>query len=257
MIDAHIHLDQYSEELVERYIHSWIESGVQSVVAVSTSLKSSYKTLKLKQKYPTFIRAAIGHHPEGAPPLQGDLHELLHLIKKEKHLLSAIGEIGLPTYSKKELYELYHEEVFIETIEQFLQLAKTEELPVVLHAVHEESEKVLTLLKKNYIRKAHFHWLKSSQKTANEIICCGYYVSVTPEVCYRKRDQKLVQIIPLDQLLIETDGPWQFNERFMGRQTTPLFLEDIITCLSNILSTPREELGENILKNTEQLYVIK
>ncbi len=256
-IDAHIHLDQYSEELVERYIQTWIESGVQSVVAVSTNLKSSYKTLKLKQKYPTFIRAAIGHHPEDAPPLQRELHELLNLIKKEKHLISAIGEIGLPTYNKKELYELYHEEVFVETIEQFIQVAKTEDLPVSLHAVHEESEKVLTLLKKHYIRKAHFHWLKTSKETANEIICCGYYVSVTPEVCYRKRDQKLVQLIPVDQLLIETDGPWQFNEMFMGRETTPLFLEDILTCLSNILSTPREGLRKKILENTEQLYINK
>lgn len=257
MIDAHIHLDQYSEELIERYIHSWQEKGIESVVAVSSNLKSSYQTLKLKQKYPTFIRAAIGHHPEVPPPTPRDLQELIHLIKKEKYLLSAIGEVGLPTYNKSELYAHDHEEVFIESLEQLVEVAKTEELPVALHAIHDETIKVLTLLRRHSIKKAHFHWLKATEEIVNEIICCGYCISVTPEVCYRERDQKLVKLVPLNQLLIETDGPWQFNERFKERKTTPLFLEEIVLCLSNILSTPKEELKRRILENTEQLYILK
>ncbi|WP_226670009.1 TatD family hydrolase [Metabacillus litoralis] len=254
MIDAHIHLDQYPDELLEKYIHDWQENGIESVVAVATNLSSSYHTLKLKQKYPTFIRAAIGHHPEFPPPSSTELQELLHLIKREKDLLSGIGEIGLPTYNKNVLYKHDHEEVFEELLEQFLQVAKAENLPIAIHAVHEESEKALASLKKHEIKRAHFHWLKSSKKAVSEIVKCGYYISVTPEVCYRERDQQLAKIVPVHQLLIETDAPWQFNEKFKERETTPLFLKEIVISLSNILSIPEKELTKNVTTNTKNLY---
>lgn len=254
MIDAHIHLDQYNGELIRETINSWQEKGIIGVVAVATNLKSSYEILKLKQDYPTFVRAAIGHHPEAPPPNKKDLYELVDLVKRERRILSGIGEIGLPTYRKKELLEFYQEEEFVSVLEIFLSLSKNENLPIALHAVHDESKKALLYLKKYHIQKAHFHWLKASNDVIREIVSLGYYVSVTPEVCFRERDQKLVQLVPVNQLLIETDGPWHYSGPFAERETSPLFLKEISDCLSNILTIPLMDLNKIICNNTNQLY---
>ena len=127
MIDSHIHLDQYDGGEIKDRIKSWQENGIDGVVAVATNLRSSYEILKLKQDFPTFIRAAIGHHPEIPPPSKHDLDELIKLIKSERHNLSGIGEIGLPTYRKEELLERNGEEEFNAVLETFLQLAKDEQ----------------------------------------------------------------------------------------------------------------------------------
>jgi TatD DNase family protein len=254
MIDAHIHLDQYNSEFVNKAINTWQESGIEGVVAVATNLKSSYEILKLKQAFPHFVRAAIGHHPEAPPPNNKDLEELFALVKSERHYLSGIGEIGLPTYQKKALLEQYSEEEFYFVLDVFLQLAKEVNLPVALHAVHHESQIALSFLKKHHIQKAHFHWLKAPSDIIKEIISLGYYVSVTPEVCFRERDIELVKNVPVDQLLIETDGPWQHSGPFAERQTSPLLLKEICSCLSNILTIPLEDLTKQIYKNTNKLY---
>jgi TatD DNase family protein len=252
MIDAHIHIDQYCD--IKDSIYAWKENGIEGVVAVATNLKSSYEILKLKQDFPNFVRAAIGHHPEAPPPCKKDLDELIELVKREREILSGIGEIGLPTYRKKELLEFYQEEEFVYVLEVFLGLAKEENLPVALHAVHEESQKVLSYLRKKNIQKAHFHWLKAPSNVIREIVSLGFFVSVTPEVCYRKRDQELVRHVPLDQLLIETDGPWQHSGPFAGRETTPLFLKEISYSLSNSLTIPIKDLNKIISNNTIELY---
>ncbi|WP_299091813.1 TatD family hydrolase [uncultured Metabacillus sp.] len=253
MIDAHIHLDQYHSNLDEAILR-WQENGIEAVVAVASNLQSSYEILKLKQRFPEFVYAAIGHHPEAPPPASMELAELLDLIKQERKHLSAIGEIGLPTYRKKELYERYKEEEYIFVLEEFLQMAKEIKLPVVLHAVHEEAKNALTCLKRQQIPHAHFHWLKAREDVVSDIVSSGYYVSVTPEVCYRERDQKLARQIPMDQLLIETDGPWKYHGPFKERETSPLLLKEISECLSNILTIPIHSLREKVTTNTKRFY---
>ncbi|KKI93567.1 hypothetical protein WQ54_02860 [Bacillus sp. SA1-12] len=254
MIDAHIHLDQYHPD-VEEAISIWQENGIEAVIAVASNLQSSYEILKLKQRFPEFVYAAIGHHPEAPPPASKEFAELLNLILQERGHLSAIGEIGLPTYRKKELYDQYKKEEYINVLEEFLRIGKEVKLPVVLHAVHEEAKEALNCLKKQQIRYAHFHWLKAREDVINEIVSGGYYVSVTPEVCYRERDQRLAKQIPLEQLLIETDGPWKFNGPFKERETSPLLLKEISQCLSNLLTIPIYSLREKVTTNTKRLYM--
>ncbi|MDQ0232251.1 TatD family hydrolase [Metabacillus malikii] len=254
MFDAHIHLDQYEVENLKEQISIWEEKGVKGVLAVASNLKSSYDTLKLKQNYPDFVYAAIGHHPEGDPPNDKDLYELTELISKERNSLSGVGEIGLPTYKKTELYEIHKQERFIDVLEILLATAKQEQLPVSLHAVHEEAETVLASLRKTHTVRAHFHWLKAKPNIVDDIIQNDFYISVTPEVCYRERDQELARRIPIDKLLIETDGPWQFNGPFEDKQTTPLLLKDITSCLANILHIPKKELANQLVLNAKQFW---
>ncbi|WP_191562366.1 TatD family hydrolase [Metabacillus idriensis] len=252
MIDSHLHLDQYDR--IDEKIDRWRQTGITGVVAVSTDLESSYRILSIKQRYPDFIYAAIGHHPEKRLPSAFELQELSKLIKLERNLLSAIGEIGLPHYEKEKLSIHHHEEEFYDILESFLLLGNELDLPVVLHAVHDEAEKALALLKGHDVKKAHFHWLKAKKATVLEIVKRNYAISVTPEICYRERDQELAKQIPLEQLLIETDGPWPYSGEFAGIETSPVFLEEICHCLANILHIPIIEIKEKTVRNSQMFY---
>ncbi|RAK18429.1 TatD DNase family protein [Anoxybacillus vitaminiphilus] len=250
MIDAHIHLDQYPN--VEAEMKKWEEAGIKGVVAVSTDLRSSYRTLELKLKFPHFVYAAIGFHPEQTLPNETDWNEWLHLVKTERHRLSAIGEVGLPYYTlKQSSFSLAN---YVEFLEKVTEAADTYDLPLVLHAVHEHAELALTILRKYNISSAHFHWLKAPLPVVEKIIQLGYYISVTPEVCYRQRDQLLLSHIPLEQLLLETDGPWPFTGPFANIKTSPLLLFESVKCVAKAYQKSVESVRKQVLTNTLKLY---
>jgi TatD DNase family protein len=256
MIDTHIHLDKYPRDDLDKLIEEWRLGGVEGVVAVSTNLASAYRTLELKESYPEFVNAAIGYHPEQALPRVQELNELRTLIKAERTRIVAIGEVGLPHYALEALgnppLEGYEELLNI-----FCQLAIEQDLPLVLHAIHDKAELALNLLSRNKISKAHFHWLKAPDPIINKIVHAGYYISVTPEVCYRERDQRLVRHVPLQQLLLETDGPWQYSEAFSYRKTTPLLLHEIAAKVAEIKGLPLREVEERCFLNSLSCFSIR
>ncbi|MDQ0245535.1 TatD DNase family protein [Bacillus fengqiuensis] len=248
MMDAHIHLDQYDD--IDRKIEQWQTAGVTGVVAVSTDLNSSYDTLALKQKHPDFIWAAIGFHPEQPLPPEQDIAEWHSLLHQERRLISAVGEVGLPYYTP----HTSSMERYIELLETLMITAKNEDLPIVLHAIHSGAPAAYELLVKNEIKKAHFHWLKAPASVVEQITTSGYYVSVTPEVCYRKRDEILVNQIPLDKLLIETDGPWPFSGPFEQMETSPLLLQEAARKVASLKELDLKETIEQLTMNTLSLY---
>ena len=53
------------------------------------------------------------------------------------------------------------------------------------------------------------------------IVDAGYFVSVTPEVVYRERDRELVELVPLESLLVESDAPWPYGGEFTSLPSGP------------------------------------
>ncbi|MEH7225950.1 TatD family hydrolase [Bacillus sp. JJ1566] len=252
MLDAHIHLEQYDDKKLPAQIEIWQEAGVKGVIAVSNDLPSSYRTLGLQEKFPNFVHAAVGFHPEQPLPIEKDFLEWEQLVQVEREKIVAIGEIGLPHYNLEKLpFTLEH---YCDFLTRCFEVAKKQLLPVALHAIHDKAKIVFDLMQKKQMTAAHFHWLKAPLDVVNNIIGAGYYISVTPEVCYRIRDQKLVKQVPLSQLLIETDGPWPFEEEFKNQPTTPLFLHSILSHLSTLRGIDEQELKKQLVLNTQRCY---
>ncbi|WP_227938194.1 TatD family hydrolase [Alkalihalobacillus deserti] len=252
MIDSHIHLHLYDSGTLDSYIEKWKKAGVRKVVAVSNDLVSSYQTLELQSKYPDFVLASIGFHPELALPLKQDFLEWKSLLRLERKRITAIGEIGLPHYNLDKLPETLDQH--IEVLKHYLYEADVHQLPVALHAVHDKAHIVLSLLQHYKIKNAHFHWLKAPKQVVNQIVNAGYYISLTPEVCYRGRDQLLACNVPLAQLLMETDGPWKYEGIFQNQQTEPPFLLEITRVLANLKNTTEDEIKRQTTLNVKQCY---
>jgi TatD DNase family protein len=249
VIDAHLHLDQYSD--IEEEIKKWQEAGIAAVVAVSTDLRSSYRTLELKQKFPDFIYAAIGFHPEQPLPSSLEWEEWLRLLQIERPHLSAIGEVGLPYYSAEAVSRFSDYRDFFE---QIVRTAAAASLPLAIHAVYDKASTALHILQKNKIKKAHFHWLKAEPAIIEGIVACGYFISITPEVCYRTRDQKLLSRVPIKQLLLETDGPWPFDGPFADVPTSPLLLHHSLKAVASFYHQDIKATANTIAANAKRLY---
>ncbi|MFD1347649.1 TatD family hydrolase [Oceanobacillus caeni] len=167
----------------------------------------------------------------------------------------AIGEVGLPYYLSKEGKVSEKEfQLYAELLEVFVKLAKEWDKPMVIHAVYDDAPIVCDLLEKYSVTKAHFHWFKGDEATIARMIENGYYISVTPEVVYKEKIQRLVQIYPIDQMMVETDGPWKFEGPFVDKKTEPTMIKQSISTIARLKSLSEIEVAEKVLNNTKQYY---
>ncbi|WP_102346321.1 TatD family hydrolase [Bacillus sp. Marseille-P3661] len=252
MIDAHIHLDRYTNKEIDFMLEDSDE--LIALVSVSYDLESCKRNLYLQSEFPQ-VKAAFGFHPEQSLPTENEIMILINWMIQHRTEMIAVGEVGLPYYLRKnqevtqQQYDLY-----IEYLETFMKVATTYDKPIVLHAVYDDAPIVCDLLEKHSVKKAQFHWFKGDEKTVHRMIENGYYISVTPEVVYREKIQKLVYNYPIEQLMIETDGPWQFEGPFSGRRTNPKMMKESIRKIAKIKNHSESEVAEKLLANTKSFY---
>ncbi|OIK09728.1 DNAase [Bacillus sp. MUM 116] len=252
MIDAHIHLDHYKDDEIKLLLEE--SSMLDSFVSVSFDLESCKRNLQLARGYDR-VRPAFGFHPEQPLPAEGERKELFKWMDEHRSEMVAVGEVGLPYYLRLEgkispqEYQLY-----IELLDSFIQRAKEWEKPIVLHAVYDDAPVVCDLLEKYSLKKAHFHWFKGDKKTIARMRGNGYFISVTPDVVYEEEIQQLVAVYPLEQMMIETDGPWPFEGPFTGKMTQPNMMEESIRMIAGIKGLSVSEVTTKLYENTVSFY---
>jgi TatD DNase family protein len=254
LIDSHIHLTspRYPDlsGLVVRSQHA----GVAGVVAAAVDEVSSHQILAMVDAFPHFVHGGLGVHPE-RPVSDDETERVMTLIRRERPRLVAIAEVGLPWYTVRERSD---REALIASgeprLHRFLQLARELDLAVVLHAPHDTAARALALLRTAGVERAVFHWHKAPHEITQAIVAQGYYISVTPETCYRTRDRELVAAVPMTNLVIETNGPWPYGGEFEGHATEPTFLCRIVDAVATVKSLAREDVAEIITQNTLRLF---
>ena len=251
IIDAHIHLDQYSDQHIHEIIEENEQYGVEALITVSTNKASAKRNLQMSQIYPT-VFPAFGFHPEQALLTEHEQQTLLNWMEENREHMIAIGEVGLPYYlrQKQEL----NMDAYRELLTVFIQKAVLWNLPVVLHAVYDDADIVCDLLEIYSVKRAHFHWFKGSDKTVQRLAANGYYISFTPDICYKPTRKHLVKNYPLELIMVETDGPWSFAGPFEGKQTRPKLIHQSLETLANIRQMRLDELSSVIHRNTRAFY---
>lgn len=251
-IDSHIHLDQYTKEEQAKLIDDVKRmKEIEGLIAVSMDYNSCQQTLSLAKQH-AVVHTALGFHPEQIINKQ-ECEQIYKLIEENAHRIVAVGEVGLPYYLRQENKDIALQS-YVEVVERFVVLAKKYDLPIVLHAVYEDADIVCDLLEQYEIRRAHFHWFKGSQKTMERMIQNGYYISITPDVMQKEKIRKIVSFYPLEYMMVETDGPWEFQEDEM---THPVMIKEVLAEISCIKQVPIEEIAEQIYQNTYQFYLGK
>ncbi|WP_146550130.1 TatD family hydrolase [Rummeliibacillus suwonensis] len=251
IIDAHIHFDQYTKEQQQLILNDMLPNKITHLITVSTDLQSCIANLALSQQDDRIL-PAFGFHPEQLLPDQAAQTKLFDWIRENNEHMVAIGEVGLPYYSNKEKTVCY--EPYLELLEKFVVLAAELDKPIVLHAVYEDADQAIELLEKHQLTAAHFHWFKGNPQTVDRMIANGYYISVTPDLLYEEEIQQLVQRYPLEQIMVETDGPWPFEGPFNGQMTHPKMIKATIEKIAEIKQRSVGEVADMLYKNTCRFY---
>jgi TatD DNase family protein len=256
MIDSHIHLEMYDEDAQQKIIKA---TSFEGLVAVSMHLDSSKRTLDLARKNPGVLYPCFGFHPEQPILEEHEILELFDWITAHQDDMVAIGEVGLPYYTKMAFKSKglpFDLGAYIRLLDRFVALAKQLDKPIVLHTIYEDAKLACDILEKHGHTKAHFHWFKGPEETIKRMIANGYYISITPDVVYEPEIQQLVERYPLELMMIETDGPWPFEGPFAGQTTQPSMMSASIEEIAEIKKLPVKEVQAVLLANTKLFYKI-
>ncbi|MGF9700229.1 TatD family hydrolase [Paenibacillus sp. MABNR03] len=257
LIDAHIHLDQYTPEERREMLQSFSNKQVEALIAVSMNMASAQANLELARQNPRTVYPAFGFHPEQSLPAAADQDLFFDWIEKHIGQAAAIGEVGLPYYNRQEAEQEgqdFDQSGYIELLERFIQLAKRHNKPIVLHAVYEDADIVCDMLERYQFRHAHFHWFKGSPKTVQRMADNGYFISFTPDIQYEEEIRDLARRYPAEQVMAETDGPWPFEGPFQGRMTHPAMTRQVIQAWSEITGMGSEQAARLFYQNTKRFY---
>ena len=198
IFDSHAHYDDAKfDNIRDKLLEALPRHGVCGVINCGCDTLSSKKALAYAEKYP-YIYAAVGVHPENIGG--GTAAEIEELSKHKKCI--AIGEIGLDYYwvsdNKKEQIDLFEEQLI---------LANRLRLPVIVHDRDAHAD-TLELLKKLRPRGV-VHSFSGSAQMAKEILNLGMYIGIGGVITFKnaKKLPEVVEMLPEDRFLLETDAP--------------------------------------------------
>ena len=254
-IDTHCHLDAPAYDDLAAVCRQSEQAGVEVIVAVGSRLASNRKILALQQQQPARVWATLGLHPERPDASWEEVEAVLDQLRVHRERVVAVGEVGLPHYALLDgsmtAEQAQRHEAFLHVlVKGAVELA----LPVVLHAPHAAADKALAIVRRYEPPGAVFHWHKGRPETTAAICAAGYFVSVTPEVCYRARDRDLVRAVPLRNLLLESDGPWPYGGEFAGRPTTPAMVTRLAAEVARLKGMALDEVKEAVWENAQRFF---
>lgn len=252
MIDSHIHFDDPRFDHDRNAVYQRAtEVGVKAMIVPGITANTWKRTRSICKKFPQTF-PAYGLHPYfTAEHTDQDLIELENWVKKEKPI--AIGECGLDYF----ISDLDPEKQKIIFSKQ-LAIAKTFNLPVIVHA-RKAVEEVILLVKKSGCRKGMVHSFNGSLQQAERLINLGFYLSFGGAATYSKAKhlQRVIEGINVEKILIETDAPDQPDHVHYGQRNEPSYLPYIIERVSEIKKISFQDVARITSNNVIKLFDLK
>lgn len=250
IFDSHCHYDdeKYDEdrEQIIEFIH---ENGVCNAINVGCDIKSSKESIKLAEKY-DFFYAAVGVHPHVAGDVSKNYIDEITKMTENKKVV-AIGEIGLDYH-----YDFTPRDIQQKVFEEQLILANELDIPVIIHS-REATEDNMRLLNKHK-PKGVVHCFNGSAQTAKEVLKIGMYIGFTGVVTFKnaKKPLEVIDIVPIDRILLETDCPYMAPVPYRGKRTTSDMIEKTADTVASIKNISTQEIIDIARENTKLLFSI-
>ena len=256
IVDSHCHLHDPAFADVRSAVIRATEHNVWGAVAVGCDLATNERTLLAAAENPKSVWPALGFHPEWKLT-RADLAAVEEQISASHARLIAVGEVGLPWYSLGGVADAEQiRREGRERLDRLVGLAVRFDLPVILHAPHGAAAEALAVLKRRGAERAVFHWHKASAAVTREIVDAGYLVSVTPDLVYRERDREMVEAVPLESLLVESDAPWQYQGEFENVTSGPWLVARVAEEVAKIKRLPVDLAMYQLTANTCRVFDI-
>ena len=252
--DSHAHLDdeKFNEDRDE-VIRNIQESEITRFVSAGYSLESSKFAIELSKKY-SFIYPTCGISPNDIPQteheLWKELDEIERLLNTENKIV-AVGEIGLDYHwntENKELQKL----AFIEQIN----LANKYNLPIQIHTREAVMDTLQILKEHQVIKKGIFHCCPLNRELVKEGLKLGFYISFAGPVTFKnsKNANEIIDMVPFEQMLIETDSPYLAPEPVRGTRNTPINVKHIAKKVAEVKQVELDFIAKATYENAMKIF---
>jgi TatD DNase family protein len=257
-IDTHAHLNypDIADE-IDAIIERARNAGIEYIIVPATNYSSSLDVIELVQKH-DMLYGAIGIHPTELKEFhEKHLNEIDKLASSDK--ITAIGEIGLDYYWKPYNKELQHY-----VLKAQLQIAKSRNLPVILHN-RESSEDLMQIVSEaaeGSKLTGQFHSFSGDEAMAKKCIEMGFYISFTGNLTYKPNEKTLtaysiVKNTSLENMLLETDTPYLPPVPHRGKRNEPSYVVHTAQKIAELKGISVEEVGKITTANAKKLYGLK
>jgi len=253
LIDAHTHLDMPQFDLDrDQAISRARRAGLTTIVTVGVNPESNRSALKLADEY-DFIYCTLGVHPHDAqiwnPSVKEELNRLLDHPK-----VVAVGETGLDYFRLMSPRESQQR-----AFREHIRLAGEKSLPLVIHD-RDAHQEVLDILEEEGGRQVGgvIHCFSGDTSMAEKCLDMGFFISIPGIITFSKAQElrRVVDMTPLDRLLVETDAPYLAPVPFRGKRNEPAYVAYTAAEVARIKKVSREEAGNATARNTKAVFRI-
>lgn len=201
LVDTHVHIDYYKnyKQIYDKY------NDLKIYTLFVTNLPEIYQECSLTFMDSKYVKIALGYNPQ----MVKDYSFNRILFNKFFSSTKYIGEVGLDFSNKFVKFKKEQLDVF----NYICKCVSNKQKIISIHS--RNSEKIiLDVLINNGIKFAIFHWYSGSLNFIEEIVKNGYYFSINNAMLYSKKGREIINKIPLNKILIESDGPFtKFNKK--------------------------------------------
>ena len=253
VFDTHAHYDSgaFNQDRME-LLATMPEQGVELILNPGCELESSRTAVSLAEAFP-FVYAAVGVHPSDCGGWEESwLEELRTLAGHPK--VRAIGEIGLDYYWKDNPPRELQQHVF----HRQLELAQALELPVIVHD-REAHQDCLSIVRAHPQVKGVYHCYSGSLEDAKTLVKLGWMISFTGTVTYKnaRKALEVIDYLPMDRIMIETDSPYLTPEPFRGKRNDSGKVHLVAEAIARVKGLEADEVARITLENGKRFFNIK
>ncbi len=251
-VDSHCHLEMESfAKDRDQVIKKSIDEGLKYILTVGTEERYFETVAEIINSHP-IVYGAIGIHPHNSVDFNRNAAETIRKYLKQKKIVG-YGEIGLDffkNYSPKDRQ--------IKAFREQLALAADEGLPVIIHSRNALAD-TMQILGEAYrnMRGGVIHCYSYNRETAKRLLDMGFYISIPGTITYRSTEElaRVVEYIPAERILAETDAPFLTPHPHRGKRNVPYFVKLTVGKMAEIRHQQIEELAATICENFVRLFL--
>ncbi len=257
-VDAHAHMEIItdtapdSQEIAD-VIAEAKSVNVDRIVQVGYSAEQSKWCVAAAEKWNTAVLAAVALHPNEAPvvaDLEADWAVIAELAQHPR--VRAIGETGLDYFRTPVELRPRQQESF----KWHIELAKKTNKALVIHDRDSHDDVLSVLLEVGAPEKTIFHCFSGDVEMAKVCIERGYVLSFAGTLTFKNAPalREAVKLVPIDQLLVETDSPFLAPMPHRGAGNTPAQIATIVRAMAAERNSDVGELAVALSNNAERLF---
>ena len=240
------------------------------LVDIGTEVDDFFERIKLKNiaeeaaGTSSFLYFSAGIWPakEDVINRKNECAVLEEILKEHAHKdICALGECGFDRRENPAEAGRAHLAAEEELFAMQVEIAKKYQLPLIVHS-RDAFEETLGVLKEGGHDKVVIHCYSYDKQAAKAFLDLGCYISFSGTITFGKGVQKeqnieLLNYIPKDLLLLETDAPYLAPMPFRGKTNTPLLIKHTYEFVAESLQMPVELLAKLVNENGRRFFVIK